>query len=411
MANITFLTDFEQGHLFPTFRLAKTLTKRGHKVRYLGIPDMSGFVRSQNFEMLEIFSDIYPLGTLAELAVKAGQLNQEELLDQHLPQLLQNSEVDEVLLNYNPDLIIANLFASLETLILWYKHRIPTVIFTTSLRLPQADFTAHVTQRIMNCGAEVYRLIELAAQINQNIKTFEDLASPLRNIPEIIPCPRDLELPGQDLGENIWYIEPSIRETDNNCKDFKWPTTVNSKKLIYVSLGSQIDWYLEQARTAYRKLLDMMRMTRDRNWHYILSLSKSFEMDEFGDIPPNVTVSRWLPQIDVLKQASLMITHGGLGAIKECIFFGVPMVVLPLGRDQFDNAQRITHHKLGTTLDLEATNGLELVSVVERILEDPSTTSGIVKMQKIFRQAEESEVGADLLEHFLASSMHNSLKV
>lgn len=404
MANITFFTDFEQGHVFPTFGLAKTLTKRGHKIRYLGIPDISEFVRSQNFEMLEILGDIYPLGMPAKLRAKARRLNKEDLFDQHLPRLLNNSEVDDVLLNSNPDLVIASIFISLEALILWYKHRISTAIFTPCLRRPQHDATAKVTHRIMNYGSAVYELVKFATELDPKIKTFEEVAWPLRKMPELIACPQELELPGQDLGENVWYIEPSIRETGNEYQDFKWPAAAKSKRLIYVSLGSQTELYLERARLAYRKLLDMMRMTRGRSFQYILSLNKSFEIDEFGELPPNVTVSRWVPQIDVLKRASLMITHGGLGTVKECIFFGVPMVVLPLGRDQTRNAERITHCRLGTALDLDATTGEELVTAVERVLEEPWATRGIAKMQRIFRRAQESEVGADLVEHFLASS-------
>jgi UDP:flavonoid glycosyltransferase YjiC (YdhE family) len=42
-----------------------------------------------------------------------------------------------------------------------------------------------------------------------------------------------------------------------------------------------------------------------------------------------------------------MITHGGLGSVKECIALGVPMNVYPLKDDQQGNGARVVHHRLG----------------------------------------------------------------
>lgn len=57
----------------------------------------------------------------------------------------------------------------------------------------------------------------------------------------------------------------------------------------------------------------------------------------------------------VLPQADLVITHGGLGTAMFSAGAGVPMLVLPNGRDQNDNAERVEALGLGRTLSPDST--------------------------------------------------------
>src|SRR6185503_18859644 len=70
-----------------------------------------------------------------------------------------------------------------------------------------------------------------------------------------------------------------------------------------------------------------------------------------GALPPNVVVVPRTPQHTLLEKASVFVTHGGLSSVKEAIWFGVPMLVFPLGYDQHGNAARIAFHGLGARGD------------------------------------------------------------
>lgn len=73
------------------------------------------------------------------------------------------------------------------------------------------------------------------------------------------------------------------------------------------------------------------------------------------DPPGNVTVLAAAPHRQVLDHAALVVTHGGHGAVMKALAAGVPMVVLHHGRDQADNAARVTARGAGLAVKRTAT--------------------------------------------------------
>jgi MGT family glycosyltransferase len=84
----------------------------------------------------------------------------------------------------------------------------------------------------------------------------------------------------------------------------------------------------------------------------------------------NVTVTRWVRHADVLPHCSAVITHGGHGTVMKALIAGVPLVLVPLGRDQPDNAGRVVHAGAGIRLRKNAAAGA-LRAAVGRVIEDP----------------------------------------
>lgn len=56
--------------------------------------------------------------------------------------------------------------------------------------------------------------------------------------------------------------------------------------------------------------------------------------------PAHVIVCAAAPHSAVLPRTSLVVTHGGHGTVIRALAFGVPLLCLPMGRDQSDNAVR-----------------------------------------------------------------------
>ena len=97
-----------------------------------------------------------------------------------------------------------------------------------------------------------------------------------------------------------------------------------------------------------------------------------------------------------------MITHGGLGTIKECILLGVPMVVFPLMRDQPFNAARVAYHGIGLRGDTSHPSVENVLGLISRIESDPGFKARIEVMRARFLEAEGSWKGPDIIEKLVA---------
>jgi UDP:flavonoid glycosyltransferase YjiC (YdhE family) len=89
------------------------------------------------------------------------------------------------------------------------------------------------------------------------------------------------------------------------------------------------------------------------------------------DAPPNVTVVQRAPHSEVLRHASAVVTHAGHGTVIKALAAGVPVIALPMGRDQLDNAARVAHHGAGLRLKPKASPDV-IARSVRRVLDEPS---------------------------------------
>jgi len=171
----------------------------------------------------------------------------------------------------------------------------------------------------------------------------------LANIREIIMSPLSFDFPGRRRQRHQYYAglclndlssEPYYAEYENFIKTI--PIDV---KVVYCSLGTLSLIHFNQHQRFYKILINVFK---ERSEHLIISLGQ-FDKIKLGVLPDNVHAFNAVHQNAVLSNASLMITHGGLNSVLECIHHEVPMLVLPLNNiwDQNGNAARVVYHGLG----------------------------------------------------------------
>jgi MGT family glycosyltransferase len=118
----------------------------------------------------------------------------------------------------------------------------------------------------------------------------------------------------------------------------------------------------------------------------------------------NVHVCTSAPHSELLKTAAAVVTHAGHGTVIKALAAGVPLVCMPMGRDQNDTAARVVFHRVGVRLSpkADAVRIRRAVSEVvgSRELRDRARALG----ERIVRDARNSRAVAVLEE--VATAQH-----
>jgi zeaxanthin glucosyltransferase len=420
MARIVFLIEHEEGHLNPTFRLARRLAAQGHEIVYLGLADGGDSVRAQGFEFVPILEDLVPGGsvqTLRESMRAQGKATGEtgylsallqvgaESVYSRTWQGLLSGGVDEVVRALRPDLFILTSFYILHALVVRNRYDIPVVLLTPMLRTsPKSEYAAKIRGMLKESASATRALVELMQRRNPALQVSEVATRMLAQVMktrELILCPGELELPEErhDGEPEVYYVGPTVDLERRGDGPFPWEQLDPSRRLLYVSLGSQSYQSGRERATSFFSEVAAAFYNRP-DWQLVLSTGGLMDEAEIPR-PPGGIVAAWVPQVAVLDRASVMITHGGLGTVKECIVRGVPMVVFPSMHDQPDNARRIVYHRLGARGNLRDATASDILSLVEEA-DRPEVRQSMAALQRRFLEVEESGISVRLIEEVLA---------
>jgi zeaxanthin glucosyltransferase len=110
----------------------------------------------------------------------------------------------------------------------------------------------------------------------------------------------------------------------------------------------------------------------------------------------------WIPQLTLLRHAAVMVHHGGLNSIMECVQREVPMVILPCARDQPGNAVRAAHHHLALTADVRTITGERLRQLIRQAMADEGLKPGLRRMKEQIERERGLEQAVAFIEAFTA---------
>ncbi len=198
--------------------------------------------------------------------------------------------------------------------------------------------------------------------------------------------PQELDYPrGVALGRTWHNLHTCVRSTD---EPWTPPEDPERRRLVYLSLGSlgSADLGLMQ------RLVELLADTPHR---YIVSRGPRHDEYELAD---NMIGAEFLPQTSVLPHVDAVITHGGNNTVTECMWFGKPMLVLPIFWDQHDNAQRVHETGYGIRLATYALEHDDLAAAVDRLLTDGELRDRVRTAGERLRDQPGTEAAADLIE-------------
>lgn len=399
-----------KSHLIPSFYLARKLIKECN-VRYLINESSLGALVSDNG-----FEYIYSPGFLTsrdqstELSGKSSKsfISKISRLIKQSFFKKQVSITQNIFLEYPAEVILIDVFMSysvlpirlckLKTRCIFINPMMSTYVVPGFPSVSEGFWNKDVKHSSVKISKQSNNGFILTDFLEEKVKYFCNRAllnslklKQVRNtlhttlydeIDEIILAPEQFELTTQIVQKRQFYLGlcvDVVREEQSIDSSFhqKFEEVVSRKEnlgksLVYCSFGTFYDGSFSRLLRFVQALIEAVR-TLD-HVELVLSINKlimetvTYQMI----VPPNVTYFERVPQLTVLQHMDLFITHGGLGSIKESIYYHVPMLVYPLDLryDQNGNGLKVTHHGLGERGVLETESSIQLREKIIKVLSD-----------------------------------------
>jgi UDP:flavonoid glycosyltransferase YjiC (YdhE family) len=113
--------------------------------------------------------------------------------------------------------------------------------------------------------------------------------------------------------------------------------------------------------------------------------------------PPRTSRVRAAPHAQVMPHAAAVVTHCGHGTVMKALAAGLPIVCLPMGRDQLEVAARVVAVGAGVR-PRPGASAAAIARAVRTVLEDPSYRAAAERMARILAEEARADRGVAELE-------------
>lgn len=338
--HLLFLAAPAHGHVNPTLPVVSELLARGHRVTYATGPALTAGPANAGATVRELPWTLDPTALTRDGFTTASYVSLLEHFlesaDAWFGDLLRecrDGKVDAVCF----DAAVSPVAGALAELL-----GVPPVALIPSMavneHLPLAellppDFTPDNPALARYAG----RLHAFAAE--------QGLSAPLAPM-QVPPCPLTLvfvpaafQMAAESFGAEYRFVGPTAARAERA----DWQAPPGEGPLVYVSLG-----------TAFNDRPDVLAACVEAfagtQWRLVMSLGR-VGAEQLGSLPDNVRVAPFLPQLDVLRDAAVFVSHAGMNSVMESLASRVPLVTLPQVAEQNLNARRVHELGLGERLD------------------------------------------------------------
>ncbi|MBS1806343.1 MAG: glycosyltransferase [Acidobacteria bacterium] len=209
-------------------------------------------------------------------------------------------------------------------------------------------------------------------------------------VAQLTQLPKCLDLPRKNLPADFYYTGAFQHDGARPTIDFPWER-LDGRPIIYASLGT--------TRNAQAHVLRMIAEgCKDIDAQLVISLGGRFDPTLCDAWPGNPLIVKFAPQLEVLKRASMVITHSGPNTVFETLLKGKPMVAIPIAHDQPAIAARIARLGVAQVLPIMKLSVEKIRTAVLQILMDPSYRQAAMKMELKLRALHGVERAAEVIE-------------
>jgi MGT family glycosyltransferase len=208
----------------------------------------------------------------------------------------------------------------------------------------------------------------------------------------IVFMSRSFQVNGDSYGSGYQFVGPSIGPRAQ-VADFPFEQLGNDP-IIYITLGTVYNDNASFFRTCFAAFADLpVQVVIGAGGRSVASL-------DLGPIPANFLMRDYVPQVEVMKYASLLIGTGSSTTLMEAISCGLPIITIPQSISQEGAARRVAELGLGLKIEKEAVTADTLREAALRLLQDPEYRTRVHQMQNDAQNAGGFRAAADVLQDF-----------
>lgn len=392
------------GHITPSLPLVAELNRRGHQIVYYASP---GFRRAieetgATFRPYSNVPDDYFTarglhGGRPHRVAQALLATAEELL----PSLLDEA------VSIEPDYVLFDGMCPWGYLAA-HALQVPSV---ASLALaPPVSPPPSAMIRLLPVFARVaLRDVGVGLQANRQAQALaRRYGAPPLSFITVLNAPGDIAIsytsayfqPYADtVPASVCFVGWTMQETQAAAEGFSLEPA-RGRPLVYTSLGTVNN----DNRAFFQTCIEAFA---GADVFVVMTTGKSIAPESFGALPENMAIYGWVPQREVLQQAALFITHGGLNSIHDGLTLGLPLLLIPQQEEQTFNAMRVVELGAGLMLKRSQVTAERLRASATRLLTEPQFVAASRRIGDTLRTAGGVDKAADEIEHLLAQKSHS----
>ena len=391
--NYLFVTIDGGGNIPPMLGLARRLAERGHRVRILTEPCLQDAAEKNGLEFLpfsecftrtnrreDIFGD-WKTSPLANPTFENIVFGPAEIVVRETLNAMEANHTDVLVADclLFPCLIAAEALGVPGVVVFHMPeylpgpNRPPGVMGLT----PGTNLFTRWRDRMLG---KVFNIVFNKGLSRINAVRAQHRLPPLSNVVELIhraerrfiQTSRTFDFPIDPAPANVRYTGPVLDDPDwVEPWENPWPAE-DGRPLVVVSFSSTF----QNQRAVIERSINALGTLPVRG---LVTLGPAISRTSL-QLPDNVVAVESASHAQVFPKASLVITHAGHGTLMRALANGLPLICLPMGRDQNDNAAKVAYHGAGIQLSPKA-KASSIHRAVTRILENPAYRKSAGRLQ------------------------------
>jgi zeaxanthin glucosyltransferase len=397
------------GHLNPMTTLARELQARKHEVIFLYSSEAAGLpvYPGEQVDMQEVIAEVSTVQGLDTMNIGMQRhMAQIELILNSLEATIAQTGVDALLIDtiyYYAELGAINLgipYIQVSNAMYFdYSGYTPLCIYgwphentEAAMARNRAGVEKHVGMLAKHrTGIENYAKraglkIDWAhpGSISSPLATSSSLAS-------ITQVPRAFDFESAHWPAQFHHTGPFHDGKGRTKVDFPW-SKLTGEPLVYASMGTVVNGNPEIFQTIVNALAKLNGL------QLVVSIGDQIDPGQIVSVPKNAIIVPRAPQLDLLKLASVCITHAGINTVLESLAQGVPQVAIPIGLDQPGVAARIAHRQTGLVTSFDKLNADHLSELVTEIMDNSTYRTNAQWIERQIIEADGISAAADIIE-------------